>query len=215
MSVRAHFVTVLALAILLAAMLFVAVPAARAQAPVGTIVQQRGPCTVLREATSAALTVGAPVFPTDRIVTGPEARIKVQFADGTVVSVGSDSVVAIVDYVVAPERTRLKATLSLVLGVLRAVLPAGAAAGSFDVEGRTAVASARSTDFVVDTRPDHTAVFVAAGRVGVAGKTAGPANTVVLEPGFGTDVPAGSPPSPPIRWGQRRMDDAIARTTVP
>jgi len=77
----------------------------------------------------------------------------------------------------------------------------------------TAIASVRSTDWVIEAKPDDTAVFVVDGRVQVVNR--GQTGGVLLYPGFGTDVRPDSPPTTPKRWGQARVDSALARTRLP
>jgi hypothetical protein len=81
------------------------------------------------------------------------------------------------------------------------------------VTTRTAVASVRSTQWIVDAGADSTGVFAIEGRVTVVDRQM--RGGVILDPGYGTDVRAGEPPSQPKRWGQKRVDDVTARTSLP
>jgi hypothetical protein len=54
-------------------------------------------------------------------------------------------------------------------------------------------------------------VFVVRGRVAVQGRVGGP--TTELAPGEGVDVAPGAVAPPAVRWGQARIDRALAATT--
>jgi hypothetical protein len=193
--------------------LYAAPPAIAGPARVGEIIGQSGQATVERVNGTVGLAIGAAVYESDRIVTGPDGRIKVRFKDGTIVAVSNDSELVVADYVTDKDRDRVGAVLSLLLGILRATVAGGGAQGGFEIETRIAVASVRSTDFMVEAKGGHAAVVVLDGTVEVAG--AGTGSTVILEPGEGTDVEAGAPPGTPKRWGQARVDAFLARTAVP
>lgn len=187
-------------------------PAAVAQDdPVGKVVQQRGAVTVLRDMTPSLLLLGAPVFRSDRIVTGPDSRIKIEFADRSVLAIGSDSDIT-VDTFLTEQGNRVSAVLSMLFGIVRATITPASAQAGFDIKTRAAVASARSTDWIVEAKPDHTSVFVAEGEVAVIHRDGG---GVVLTAGEGTDVIGDAPPKQPARWSDSRRQDAFARTRVP
>ena len=69
----------------------------------------------------------------------------------------------------------------------------------------------RSTEWIVETDDTSTAVLAISGEVQVIG-TGG---SVILAPGQGTDVSAGSAPTEPKEWGMERRSDAILRTEFP
>src|SRR5690606_829931 len=92
----------------------------------------------------------------------------------------------------------LEAALSLLYGILRLV--GETVGGLWDVAVQTpqAVAAVRSTDWIVEVTPRGTAVFARRGVVVAASRAGG---TVSLEPGEGTDIVSGEPPTPPVHWG--------------
>lgn len=200
-------------AILIGVVLLVAAPlsASAQDEPVGKVVQQRGAVTVLRDMTPSLMLLGAPVFRSDRIVTGPDSRIKIEFADRSLLAIGSDSDIT-VDTFLTEDGSRVSAVLSMLLGIVRATITPAKAQAGFDIKTRAAVASARSTDWIVEVTPDRTSVFVEEGEVSVIHRDGG---GVILKPGEGTDVIGGAPPKQPMRWGDERMRDVVARTRVP
>jgi hypothetical protein len=179
---------------------------------VGRVTVVEGRAVALRGDVRTLLTADAPVYRDDRIRTGPAARLGIAFTDGSTLAVGSDSLVAVSDYAVASGGA-VDATISLFMGILRAVVAPGTPPGGFEVQTRAAVASVRSTEFVVTVERDdaHMAAFAVSGMVAVIA----PAGTVVLEPGFGTDVDVGEAPVPPREWGAGRVREVLARTRLP
>lgn len=178
---------------------------------VGRVVDQQGRVTVWRGGESVSLAPEAPIYRTDSIRTEPAARIKLRFLDGTIVALGSETRMVVTEYL--PERTPASRLLDLIQGILRATVSATREGAGFDVRTRTAVASARSTDWVIESKAETSAVFVVEGRVVV--KSIGAPDEVTLGPGEGTDVAAGSPPKEPAEWGRARVDEFLTRTSVP
>lgn len=193
--------------------LLISAPAALADVDrVGEVLKQRGDVTAMRDGAIKALDVGEAVFQTDRIVTGPEARVKLQLVDGTVVAIGADSEVELTEYVLIEADSRLSAVLTLIRGIIRATVTGGDPPAPFDIRTQAAVASVRSTDWIVEAKNGKTGVFVVEGLVAVT--TDQPPAAVLLEPEFGTDVVVGGEPSPPVKWGEARVNAALADTEL-
>lgn len=183
---------------------------ASAQEPVATVVGQTGPATVMRGGTPVLLRPGVRVHLDDEIYTYAGARVKLRFNDGAEVAIGARSRVLVRRYAGSAGGSASERLLELLGGILRVVF---GGTGGFDVRATTAVASTRSTEWVVEAKPDTTAVFVVDGRVAVSAREA--AGRVELTAGEGTDVAAGTAPTPPKRWGEKRVRDVLARTDVP
>ncbi|MDJ0948106.1 MAG: FecR family protein [Alphaproteobacteria bacterium] len=187
-------------------------PAAAEMRQVGEILLSRGAVTAERTDGPVALAPGAPIYLADQIVTGPKARAKLRFSGGTVVALGAESRLNVAEYA-SEAGQRESSILSLLGGILRITVSPTNRPARFDLQTQTAVASARSTDFIVEARPETSAVFVIEGRVAVARPDG--RDEVELDPGFGTDVAAGAAPKAPKKWGQKRVEDVLARTHVP
>lgn len=183
-------------------------PAVMAQelAPIGWVADQTGVATVLRDRVPAPLIVGAPIFQADHVTTEADTRLTIEFADGSSVVLGPDCALSIDEFTTDLKGGRLSAALTLLQGIVRAIVNP-AQAGGFEVRTETAIASARSTDWTVEVAPGTTAVLALDGTVAVAGRAGG---EVLLEPGEGTDVAAGQPPTPPTRWGEERRARTLA-----
>ncbi|MCZ8547817.1 FecR domain-containing protein [Mesorhizobium qingshengii] len=87
--------------------------------------------------------------------------------------------------------------------------PAGSVPDGFAVVTPQAIAAVRGTKWVVDVGQGKTSVFVLRGRVAVQrpASTAG----VVLAPGEGVDVEAGTAPLTVKRWPAKRVTALMAR----
>lgn len=156
------------------------------------------------------LTEGAPVFQGDRIETAAGSRVRLEFVDESVVSLGENCAFTIDWFLYAPA-IDLRSVLFLVpRGILRLVASL-VPDSTFELRTNTAVASVRGTDWMAEATADSTAVVVLDGRVAV-GNALG---AVVLSEGEGTDVAAGEPPTPPVRWGAARVQRFLQATAVP
>lgn len=202
-------------------LLATAPPGAAAEPPadrgaVGELVERVGAVAALRTGGSGPLAAGDPIFEQDLIVTGADGRAKIRFEDGTTLSIGSGSQLSVVEYLgpTAAESGR-RGVLSLLVGIVRAIVSPHADRPGLDIDTRVAVASVRSTDLMVESAPKGTATVSLEGEVAVTSKPPGPVETVVLTGGMGTDVSPDGPPSPPARWGDARVAGFLDRTRVP
>lgn len=182
---------------------------AQEQDAVGEVVRQVGVVTALRATTARPLRLGAPVFQGDRVITAEDAKVEIEFRDGSTLSVGSGTEVEVVDY--SPDG-RQYGRLELLIGIIRSSL-SELWGGGFEVQTRAAVASVRSTEWVTEAQEDRSSVFVISGEVEVTGTADG--TRVLLGEGQGTDVEVGGTPSQPTQWGSSRVEDVLTRTRLP
>jgi hypothetical protein len=80
--------------------------------------------------------------------------------------------------------------------------------GTFNVFGPVAVASVRSTEWIMETPKLGTNVFVLDGVVAVQSKRG---DHVELSPTFGIDVAPDGTMAEPKKWGAKRVADVLAR----
>jgi len=179
--------------------------------PAGQVVAQHGAVAAIREGVARALHIGAEVAAADRIRTGADAKAEIAFRDGSTLVVGPQSDVALARFE-QRDAGPVAAVIELFSGILQAAA-GGAPVDLFEVRGRTAIASVRGTRFVVEGSDGNTAVLAIEGSVEVAPLAAGDA--VLLDPGEGTDVPAGGAAAPPKRWGEARVRRVLALTSLP
>lgn len=176
---------------------------------VGQVVQQRGVVTALRTTVARSLHLGAPVYQGDQVITAGQAKVEIEFSDGSTLAVGAGTTVEVESYAPAARRA---GRLLLLIGIIRTSI-GELWSGGFEVRTRAAVASVRSTDWVTEAREDRSSVFVVEGAVEVTAEAGGA--SVLLAAGEGTDVPVGGAPSPPTQWGAARVEDVLERTRVP
>jgi len=181
----------------------VAMPALAAEA--GHVLRLVGDVVIERASGTTSLGIGQPIATGDRIKTGEDARVEIELEGGVRLVLGPES-----RLVVPEQASRAISVVDLLMGIVRATLPEEGV-GGFMIRGRTAVASVRSTEWIVETDDTSTAVFSISGEVQVIG-TGG---SVILMPGQGTDVDAGSAPTEPKEWGAERRNDVVVRTQFP
>jgi hypothetical protein len=183
--------------------------AAAAQEPACRVREQTGAVQLLRAAGPELATVGAALAATEAVRTGSAGKVLLDCQGGLQIAVGPASEVRL-DRYLAEGGGRLEAALDMAFGIVRLLTGAPRPGRSIEVETRAAVASVRSTEWLVEATPRGTGVLAIEGRVEVTGAGV----TVALDPGFGTDVAPGRPPEPPHLWGDARRSAAIARTML-
>ncbi|HXV26047.1 MAG TPA: FecR family protein [Alphaproteobacteria bacterium] len=176
--------------------------------PVGRVIEQVGQAYFIRDGAPFSLRPGSGLAALDRIVTTADGKVVIRFEDGSLCTVGPDSEILLAD-LSAPEG----GWLDLIHGIVRIILAPGARETEAGLRTRAVVASVRSTEFIVDTTLESSAVFVAAGTVQVTGRLTG--LSVTLQAGEGTDVALRAPPTPVKRWGDKRVGEVMSRTTLP
>ena len=154
---------------------------------------------------------GMPLRQGDRVVTGAGGRVEMRCPDGSSLVVGERSAVYLSIFIT--DNRRHNAVIEVFEGIVRALLPSGHTWERFDIVTRTAVASVRSTVWIVDAKPDSTGVFVETGGVLVSSRVN--QAQVFLQPGYGVDVGVQPAPLEARLWGRARIDDALARTRLP
>lgn len=182
--------------------------AAGAAEPIARVVGQDGVAFVVRDiARPQALAVGAELFVDDEIRTGADGRVVVESGAGLKLVIGAASEVRIRRWLVDQPQSRIEVVLSMVTGILRLLGEPVDRPRTVEVQTRAAVASVRSTEWVIEATGAGTAVLSIEGAVTVRSPMGGG----TLHPGDGMDVRLAAPPSPPTRWGQARVDSTLAR----
>jgi ferric-dicitrate binding protein FerR (iron transport regulator) len=154
-----------------------------------------------------ALAPAAPVMMEDLLATGPAARLACRLANGLALQLGENAALR-VDATTLGRRRSGTAIRSFGGAVLLDV-PPPAAGGRGDPTSLTlpwAHIGVRGTRFFAGPLDGRNAVFVQQGVVEVTAAGA----TAVLSEGEGVDVLAGDPPGPVTRWGEPRIQRALA-----
>ena len=191
--------------------LFAPILAGAVESSAGRITRLAGSAIIQRQGSQTQASIGAEVKVEDTVRTGPGTRLEVTFSDGSVLTIGPDSEVAIAFF--APEQAESHALLDLLAGIARLTVNKATSWGRFEVRTTTAVASVRGTDYLVEVLPGKSAVFVAEGRVAVSSRAG--SGTVILRQGQGVDVAAERAPLVVRSWGAKRRDEALARVSFP
>lgn len=173
-----------------------------------TLSRLSGPATLQRDGTVTAVGTGASLGDRDRLRTGAASKAEVTCSDGTTITLGAATDLDLGRIAGAGNTGSL---LGLLEGIARFVLPENRRPSAFEVSAPTAVASVRSTEWVMQADGRGTAVLVVRGRVGVQGRAPGP--IAELGPGQGVDVPPGSPAPEPRTWGAERAAAALRAVT--
>ncbi|MGQ9371125.1 FecR family protein [Azospirillum sp. ST 5-10] len=188
---------------------------AAAAQPVGEVVTLIGQAERVRGGAAEPVVRGMAVEPGDVLNTGPAGRLRIRFVDGSTGVLGVESTLTVARFAQPGGAGTRDAALELGRGILRSIAETVRPGQRFDVRTPTAVASVRSTEWIVVITPEGTGVLALDGRVAVRGTAAGAARPVVLEPGEGTDVAPGRPPTPPARWSPARVGGVTDATALP
>lgn len=198
---------------LLAALLLWCPAAVAGAAPAGTVVGVLGACVVESGSARSPARLGQPVEVGDTVEVPQGARLKLRMADGSVLSIASGSRLTIAAYGVDTAGQRGNARLSLVQGLLRAVVAPVAQPAAFEVQTAVGTAAVRSTDWFVEASPLLMQVGVLIGSVVLTSNGTG--HSVSVPARWGARLFAGHDPVPPRLWSAAEFDAVIDRTNVP
>lgn len=148
--------------------------------------------------------IGEGIQNADRIVTGPESRMTITCDDSMRVVIAGGTDIDLGTLTGARESESYAAYL--LRGLAGFILPI-IGTRRFEVRTPSAVASVRSTEWLVEVADDATAVFVREGLVSVVAAQGGG----LLEAGDGIDVTAAGIAGPVKEWGAARRDAIAAR----
>ena len=182
-----------------------------AQPGIGHVTRRTGEAAAIRGPAIVALAPGDPVFVDDILRTGLESRLLISCADGLQITIGPATELAVRRFLAQQPGHPLEVVLGLLQGIARLVGAAIPGGRTIEIDTRTAIASVRSTEWLLESTAKGTGVLSIEDEVTVLALAGG---QVVLQPGQGTDVPPGGPPKAPAIWGDARRRDAIARTTI-
>jgi len=191
---------------ILAGALVLVAPPALAEQRTCEVAEVAGEASLTHDGSRAAATAGADLSPSDLLRTGSAGRIDVACSDGTRVTLGPDTEINL-GSLVGEQDDNASIGMSLHRGIARFLAPVRTW-GTFNVFGPVAVASVRSTEWIMETPKRGTNVFVLDGVVAVQGKRGG---NVHLSPTYGVDVAADGTMGQPKKWGAKRVADVLAR----
>ena len=179
----------------------VAASAGAASPEVGRTLEVRGIAVAEADAVRRSLATASPLHLDDTLVTGHSSRLTARLSDATL-SMSADARLVIDTYV-----TGTRASLLLRAGAVLVEAAPGAFRQRLTVTSPFGVIGVRGTRFFAGPVGETFGVFCAQGSVSV---NAG-GRTVLLTAGEGVDIArAGGPPGPVRRWGQPKIDRALA-----
>jgi hypothetical protein len=118
----------------------------------GTIKTVRGDVTIVRDSARAAAITGGPLQARDRIQTGADSAVAITLKDGTVLSVGPESVVDLGEFAFNATTQEGNVLVRLLRGTVRMAtgLIAKLQPEQVKVTTPTSVIGVRGTDFIVE-----------------------------------------------------------------
>lgn len=179
---------------------------AEAQDRTCQVAEVTGQATLFHDNAPGDVAVGTALSARDRLVTGPAGRVQIACSDQSLVTVGPDTDIGL-GSLVGEQGGDTSIGMSLHRGIARFLAPVRTW-GTFNVFGPVAVASVRSTEWIMETPKGGTSVFVIAGVVEVQSKRGQVAR---LQPTQGIDVAPDGTMAEPKVWGAKRVTDVMTR----
>lgn len=140
---------------------------AHAADPVGSVTKLRGQARVVRGGGNVMLAEGAKIEADDGIVTGPDARLKIQFKDGSIITLGENSKLNIDTAKFEGAKRDIAATL--LDGVVRAAVAKAGAGSNFEISSSLVTSAARGTEWIMSIKDHTTSLLVLEGTVNAKG----------------------------------------------
>jgi len=189
----------------------------------GQVLSFNGDCFLNSGGQRATLAIGASVHVGDSIDVPEKSKLQLHMADGSVLGLGPGTHLSIDGYTVSTNREQRDVRLGLDAGLLHATVAKMTQPSNFEVDTALAIASTRSTDWLIEASPDRTWVAVVEGQVSFAAHEKGgpPINPVMVSAGDESEVDAPPPqaaPPPEVKNGKgkpaplsRAAPTAVAR----
>jgi ferric-dicitrate binding protein FerR (iron transport regulator) len=147
----------------------------------------------------------------DIVQTIQSGRVRITMLDGTVLNIGANSHMQIVEHNPQAQQT----TVELTLGKMRAeVKKLTQPNAHFEVKTQTAVIGVVGTIFIVQALHNATRVWSIEGQVTVQNINPAVQGKVTLQPGESTSVAAGLAPAAPVEAPAAQMGTEISQTNV-
>jgi hypothetical protein len=169
-----------------------------------------GTASVTQEGARSPAKPGTALGESDMIRTGDNGMVEILCSDQTKVTIGAQTELNL-GSLVGEQGKNESIAMSLHRGIARFLAPVRTW-GTFKVFGPAAVASVRSTEWIMETPKRGTNVLVLKGGVEVRSKTS---DGWLLGPTYGVDVAADGTMGEPKIWGEARVKKALARVTFP
>ncbi len=134
---------------------------------VGEVTKLKGQARAARGGGNVMLAEGTKIQSGDTIVTGPDARLKLQFQDGSTMTMGETSKLTIDKATFDGGKRDIAATL--LDGIVRCAVAKAADGSNFEVSSSLVTSAARGTEWIVSIKDHTTSLFVLDGVVNAKG----------------------------------------------
>lgn len=165
---------------------------------------------LLRPAETLAAAVGTAVLWNDLVETAVGGRVRITLGDGSILNVGSDSSLRVVQHQAQSRQT----DLTLTFGKLRSRLRKLGGGERFELRTNTAVLGVIGTDFFVEATATQTRVIVYEGAVLVRNINAAIAGAVQVRAGQRVEVFVDQPPTAPEPVQATELEESVQETNV-
>ena len=162
------------------------------------------------------LDLDSKVFVGDVVRTQENSRCRIALKDGTLLTLGERSELEIRASASSGSQDTRRMVVKVATGLLKLAGFAFPGAGTA-VEVVTALASFTfsPTEAIIEATPTRVSALNLDGTVRVVSLQEGIPGEVVLQPGEGTNIELGKPPSPPSRWSAERVERVKQATSLP
>jgi hypothetical protein len=135
---------------------------------IGAVTKLRGQARAVRGGGNVMLAEGTKLEADDGIVTGPDARLKIQFKDGSVITLGENSKLNIDK--AKFEGSKRDIATTLLDGIVRAAVAKADEGSNFQVSSSLVTSAARGTEWIMSIKDHTTSLLVLEGTVNAKGK---------------------------------------------
>jgi hypothetical protein len=202
---------------------------ASADNPAGEVSKLRGQARVSRGGQNVMLDVGTKIMVGDTIVTGPDSRLKLQFKDGSTMTMAETSKLT-VDKAAFDGSGKRDVAATLLDGIVRTVVAKAGEGSSFQVSSSLVTSAARGTEWIVSIKNHTTSLVVLEGVVNAkgVGETLEDLPNAPVSKGVDLQVKQGLAVGEPARsigldakdmghpivWKEERVDRLVAATDL-
>jgi hypothetical protein len=134
---------------------------------VGSVTKLRGQARAVRAGQNVMLAESTKIEAGDGIVTGPDARLKIQFKDGSIITLGENSKLNIDTAKFNGSKRDIAATL--LDGVVRAAVAKAGDGSNFQISSSLVTSAARGTEWIMSIKDHTTSLLVLEGTVNAKG----------------------------------------------
>ncbi|MCF2858025.1 FecR family protein [Pseudoalteromonas sp. SMS1] len=162
--------------------------------------------------TSRALKRKSKIFHQDFITTGKLARAQFRFQEGTILTLGADTRFLVADFSYTHAQNTSSASFEFIQGAFRVVTGeiTKVARPNFKIKTPLGSIGIRGTDFwgghLYDTESIEVILLDSEHPLTIENQFG---KVVISEPGTGSTLRKGKPPTQPVKWSKQKLQDAV------